>query len=46
MPPHSNPSPRTLPNKQTQYPEVEFPPIPPTGDLKLEEVSNAKYFFS
>eukprot|EP00873_Tetraselmis_striata_P001229 jgi/Tetstr1/421493/TSEL_012441.t1 len=31
---------------QTQYPEVEFPPIPPTGDLKLEEVSNAKYFFS
>lgn len=31
---------------QEQYPDVKFPPIPPTGDLKLEEVNKARYFFS
>ncbi len=28
------------------HPDVEFPPLPPMGDLDLEQVRQADYFFS
>ena len=30
---------------EMRYPDVEFPEIPPTGDLDLNEVTKAPYFF-
>ena len=31
---------------QLRYPGVEFPPLPPRGDLDVTEVLAADYFFS
>lgn len=31
---------------QEQHPGVEFPPLPPRGDLDLEGVKDSTYFFS
>lgn len=30
----------------TQFPGVNFPPLPPKGDLNLEDIHGATYFFS
>jgi len=32
-------------NLQNRFPGVEFPDVPPTGDLNLEDVKKSKYFF-
>lgn len=29
-----------------QYPGIEFPPLPERGSLSLEDIRNARYFFS
>ena len=29
-----------------RYPTIQFPPIPPRGTLKLEDVKKSKYFFN
>jgi len=29
-----------------EHPDLEFPPLPPRGALNLEDIKNAKYFFS
>ena len=31
---------------QRQYPEVDFPPLPPKGELDLNQLREATYFFS
>lgn len=31
---------------QMRYPTIQFPPIPPRGTLKLEDVKKSKYFFN
>ena len=28
-----------------RYPDIEFPPVPKGGELKLEDVIDSKYFF-
>lgn len=37
---------RLLDQFQQQYPEVDFPPLPPVGDLDLNDIRSARYFFS
>lgn len=31
---------------QAAYPGIDFPPVPPKGELELGEVRQAAYFFS
>jgi DNA-directed RNA polymerase len=31
---------------QQAHPDIVFPPLPPRGDLNLEDIKQAKYFFS
>ena len=31
---------------EAQSPEMEFPPLPPRGDLSLDDIRAARYFFS
>ena len=31
---------------QREHPDITFPPLPPRGDLDLDEIKAATYFFS
>ena len=31
---------------QDKYPDLDFPPVPATGDLDIRAVEDSKYFFS
>jgi DNA-directed RNA polymerase len=37
---------RLLEEFQQNYPGIEFPPLPPKGDLDLDQLREAAYFFS
>jgi DNA-directed RNA polymerase len=44
---HSQPLLETLLEElQTEHPDIVFPPLPPRGDLDLEDIKSADYFFS
>ena len=44
---HSQPLLETLLEElQKEHPDIVFPPLPPRGDLDLEEIKSAQYFFS
>lgn len=37
---------RLLEELQAEHPDIHFPPLPPRGDLNLEDIRQATYFFS
>ena len=37
---------RLLEELQAEHPDIHFPPLPPRGDLNLEDIRQAIYFFS
>lgn len=44
---HSQPLLETLLEElQEEHPDIDFPPLPPRGDLSLEDIRKATYFFS
>ena len=37
---------RLLEELQAEHPDIHFPPLPPRGDLNLDDIHQATYFFS